>query len=85
MADIGNNEIRKITIGQTASIVNDISSSDINIYPNPAQNSLNVAFSEEVNGIISLVDMQGNNVLAQSINGKTAQLNTNNIVNGVYV
>lgn len=85
VADKDNNLIRKITIGQTAGIVNDFNSSFINIYPNPAQNTLNVALSEDVNGTISLVDMQGNTVLSQIINGKTSLLNTSNIANGVYV
>jgi streptogramin lyase len=85
VADYKNHLIRKITIGSSTGIVNDINSSFINIFPNPAQNILNLSLSEEVNATISLIDMQGGTMLSQVINGNTAQLNSSNLSNGVYI
>ena len=86
IADYGNNAIRKIGVSNTTtSIVKNIQNSSITVFPNPAKDILNIALSEEMNGTLSLYDIQGSMVLTQSVDGKQSQLSTASLQNGIYV
>jgi len=57
---------------------------EANIYPNPANNYINI-FAEEHLSNIKIVDMLGNVVLEQSkINSNSIDLNIENLSNGIY-
>jgi sugar lactone lactonase YvrE len=80
-----NNEIRKITIASTTTpTLNDIKRSSISIFPNPAKDLLNINLSD-VNGTLSISDIQGSLVLTQAVNGKQVQLSTASLQNGIYL
>jgi sugar lactone lactonase YvrE len=87
VADTWNNEIRKITIGGSSktATVNDIKTSTISVFPNPAKDVLNVSLSENINGTLSMADVQGNEVLNQTINSKQVSISTASLPSGMYL
>jgi serine/threonine-protein kinase len=86
VTDEENNEIRKITIGSTTTpTLNDITTSSISVFPNPAKDALNITLSDVVNGTLSISDIQGSLVLTQLVSGKQVQLSTVSLQNGIYV
>lgn len=58
----------------------------IKVYPNPAQNKVTVALDGIVNaqGKVQVIDMLGRVVIEQAANNTVIELNTSNLVNGVY-
>ena len=58
----------------------------ISAYPNPAQNdvTVNINGTQTVKGTLSIIDALGRVVLQQSCTANTLQLNTGNLVNGLY-
>ena len=69
-----------------SSSVNEISASNINIYPNPAVNSAIINLSEINNASkLSVFDMTGRMIYSQNINGqKQVTLNTTDFASGIY-
>ena len=60
----------------------------INVYPNPANEVLNISIAKEIDlthAKISLVDISGREVLNQRINSRESAININHLQNGVYV
>ena len=68
----------------------DFDVSSLNIWPNPAKESLNFKFASTSDGscLVQLVDLQGRTVYTENMLGGTAvikgQLNTSNYAKGVY-
>ena len=59
---------------------------DIQVYPNPANGTLNVQLEKRVNnGTLTLFDMNGKAVLSQAINGNSAQINLSSLAAGNYI
>ncbi|HKC69420.1 MAG TPA: T9SS type A sorting domain-containing protein [Bacteroidia bacterium] len=58
-------------------------SSQINIYPNPAKNDFTIEVSNNIEHTIKLFDVNGKQVLSQTINS-TTNINTDNLNAGVY-
>jgi len=58
----------------------------ISAYPNPAQNdvTVNINGTQTVKGTLSIIDALGRVVLQQSCTANMLQLNTGNLVNGLY-
>jgi hypothetical protein len=58
----------------------------LEVYPNPAQNTLNVDLSgiDKVNGTIKVLDMLGRVVISEQCNEVSKQINTSALNNGVY-
>jgi PKD repeat protein len=55
------------------------------IYPNPANDKLNIRFSEATSGVISLCDVQGKILLDQTIkNSQAAVLDVSQLAPGIY-
>jgi uncharacterized repeat protein (TIGR02543 family) len=68
-------------IGETRS-----TSTGIQVFPNPANNTLNVLLEKNVNnGTITLFDINGKLVLSQAINGNSAQINLSALTAGNYI
>lgn len=63
--------------------VNSISSDNINFYPNPTTNLLNITSNEKIS-TLELISVTGQSVLSQSVNSKTHQLQLENFVEGIY-
>jgi len=56
------------------------------VYPNPANNTLNVRLENNVNnGTLTLFDMSGKIVLSQAVNGNSAQVNMSSLTAGNYI
>jgi hypothetical protein len=75
--------IRLIT--GTASV--SLSESKLNsfeIYPNPANDLVNIKLTENVNAMASILDLNGKVVKSTAVNGVSAAINTTNLISGVY-
>ena len=60
--------------------------SPLTVYPNPANNTLNVELENYVNnGTLTLFDMSGKIVLSRAINGNSAQINISQLTSGNYI
>ena len=73
--------LNKTTTSSSAVISNNI---QINIYPNPAQDILNIGITSPQPIRYEITDFQGRVVLHGEISGKS-QININNLVSGVYL
>ncbi len=65
--------------------VTEINELGLNIYPNPSKGNINVTFGgNSSNGSVRIVDMNGKEVLAQTINSLNGEINCENLSNGLY-
>lgn len=71
--------------GKVAGIENSLNSSKITVYPNPSNDVINLSLTEVINGTVTLVDIQGNEIVSKSINDKETSIATDNIPSGVYI
>lgn len=58
---------------------------DINVYPNPAVNTINFSSKEQLIGSVTLFDLAGRVVLQQVVNSTTVSIALNNTAPGTYV
>jgi hypothetical protein len=64
---------------------NELFDTSIEVYPNPANNSLNiVSYSTEIN-TISIFNLHGQEVFNTDVNTTRIRLNTSKLANGVYI
>ncbi len=56
----------------------------LNVYPNPANEVINVSLNKSTNGNISIVDVAGKVVKTSLINGLTSSINSSDLTTGVY-
>ncbi len=56
----------------------------LSVYPNPANEVINISLEKSTNAIISITDIAGKVVKTGSINGMTTSLNSSELTNGVY-
>jgi hypothetical protein len=56
----------------------------LSVYPNPANEVINVSLNKSTNATISVVDVAGKAIKTSSINGITTSINTADLTNGVY-
>ncbi|MFM7681652.1 MAG: T9SS type A sorting domain-containing protein, partial [Bacteroidota bacterium] len=56
----------------------------LSVYPNPANELINVSLNKSTNATISVVDVAGKVVKTASINGLTSSINAADLTNGVY-
>ena len=65
--------------------ITDVIELSIEIYPNPAKNSLNiVSYAAEINSI-SIFNLNGQEVLNKTVIANQIRINTSSLVNGVYI
>ena len=75
-----------ITVQNNLSVNDFKIGSNFNLYPNPANNILNVAFKNEIpNGTFEVYDMLGKQLLSQKLNyNKLASIDISNFNSGLY-
>jgi hypothetical protein len=74
----------RMNFDQTVSINEVENTFGLNVYPNPANEVINVSLSKSTNATISVVDVAGKVVKTSSINGLTSTINASDLTNGVY-
>lgn len=75
--------INVINPNQTTAVKNISAKSEINIYPNPAQNNFTIETNVTEKQNLYIFDINGKQVLAQTINGKVT-IDASNLNAGVY-
>jgi hypothetical protein len=55
-----------------------------NVYPNPATDMINVEFSENFNGSVSILDIAGKEVSTSTVSGVQHTVSTSALTNGIY-
>lgn len=75
-----------VTAGNVAG-VNDVLASQLSVYPNPANNVVNIANAENIliNGV-EIVDLNGRTIKSSKFNGvANAEINVSDLASGVYM
>ena len=73
----------EITVSDCASILEQTISA--NIYPNPAQNNVNIELSNALDGTIELLDLTGKVLESQKVLGTSIDLDLSELSNGTYI
>jgi hypothetical protein len=73
-----------IRLNTSVANLDEISSADFSVYPNPASEVININSSKMLNATISVTDLTGKVVKTTTINGLTASVNTSGLNNGIY-
>ena len=55
-----------------------------NVYPNPAIDVINVTFTENFNGSVSILNVTGKEVMTSTVNGAQLSVSTDGLSSGVY-
>lgn len=82
-ADFGTSIVYNFTVGYTVS-TEEGAFSEVNIYPNPASNRLNIDLPDNYEGHVSIFDVSGRLVLMQEIRGAHQSLDVSSLVPGLY-
>lgn len=71
----------------TSSVAQTSVQSSLNVFPNPADDIINIRLSSAINGTLSVVDMTGRQLMQQAVNNdtKSYSFNTVNLASGVYM
>ncbi len=79
--------IDEIEVGSASKIasVDNIEIQGLSVYPNPANNSLNVSIERKENAKATLISLQGNVISEFDIINGSAALNTSSISEGLYI
>jgi hypothetical protein len=56
----------------------------LSVYPNPANEVINVSLNKSTNATISVVNVAGKVVKTSTINGLNTSINASDLTNGVY-
>lgn len=56
----------------------------LTVYPNPANDVINVSLNKEINATVTLLDVSGKVIKTQEMNGLSTSLNTASLNSGVY-
>ncbi len=72
-----------LTIEEESSAINENEIATTQVYPNPAQNVINVNFSGN-NGTATIVDMQGRTIMQTPLNNANSTISTESLTNGLY-
>ncbi len=70
---------------QTTTGVDISTENQFNVYPNPANEYLNISLIGNKNRIISITDLNGKQVFNSTINSEFIAINTKELVSGVYI
>jgi hypothetical protein len=65
--------------------VYEVNSSQVNIFPNPCYDKLNLKFDVPVSGKICLYDYEGKLIYCTSVNGSLFSINVQALKEGMYV
>lgn len=73
-----------VKVFEAALATNDVQTSTLKFYPNPAQNVLNIADSKQISSV-EIFDISGKRVLLQGAKSNTLQINVSQLKAGVYI
>jgi hypothetical protein len=73
-----------IRINTSVANLDEVSSADFSVYPNPASEVININSTKMLNAAVTISDLTGKVVKTSSINGLTASVNTSGLNNGIY-
>lgn len=73
-----------IRINTSVANLDEVSSADFSVYPNPASEVININSSKMLNAAVTISDLAGKVVKTSKINGLTASINTSGLNSGVY-
>jgi len=73
-----------IRINTSVANLDEVSSADFSVYPNPASEVININSTKMLNAVVTISDLTGKVVKNSSINGLTASVNTSGLNNGIY-
>jgi len=65
--------------------VGELTSNDFNVYPNPANDVINVSLNGEMDATIEVSDLSGKVVSTSKATGMNTTISTNGLSNGMYV
>ncbi|MEO5642186.1 MAG: T9SS type A sorting domain-containing protein [Bacteroidia bacterium] len=65
--------------------VNEISTNDVSVFPNPASSSVEIKFSKESNATFTLTDLAGKVVFTGKSQGRSARIDVSTLPQGVYL
>jgi hypothetical protein len=83
-ATYSNGNALGIRLNTSVANLDEISSADFSVYPNPASEVININSSKMLNATISVTDLTGKVVKTSTINGLPASVNTSGLNNGIY-
>lgn len=84
----GSSEMFEVLIDDCTGIVDNISNKEVNLYPNPAKNMLNISFNSHIkSGIITIYDITGKLILTNEFQDKNSSqsINISAFEKGVYM
>ena len=67
------------------SSVNELSTNEVAIFPNPASSTVQIILSKEANAVYTLTDLAGKIVFSAQMQGRNATLNVSALPQGVYL
>ena len=73
-----------IRVNTSVANLDEVSSADFSVYPNPASEVININSTKMLNAVVTISDLTGKVVKNSSINGLTASVNTSGLNNGIY-
>ncbi|MFM7666576.1 MAG: T9SS type A sorting domain-containing protein [Bacteroidota bacterium] len=73
-----------IRVNTSVANLDEVSSADFSVYPNPASEVININSTKMLNAVVTISDLTGKVVKTSSINGLTASVNTSGLNNGIY-
>lgn len=80
--------VKSITVDTSTNICTGITEfieTTLEVYPNPAENSITISSTQHLDGMLTLSNMQGQVVLKQSVKGNRVTLALNNLSSGLYL
>ena len=73
-----------IRLNTSVANLNEISTTDFSVYPNPASEVININSTKMLNAAVTISDLTGKVVKTSTINGLTASVNTSGLNSGIY-
>ena len=73
-----------IRLNTSVANLDEVSTTDFSVYPNPASEVININSTKMLNAAITICDLTGKVVKTSTINGLTASVNTSGLNSGIY-
>ena len=73
-----------IRLNTSVANLDEVSTTDFSVYPNPASEVININSTKMLNAVITISDLTGKVVKTSTINGLTASVNTSGLNSGIY-
>jgi hypothetical protein len=80
-----NSENCQVAVVQSSTNIRGVKLPALTVYPNPANNSIQVEWlKEEIGGKYQLINMSGQQVFEADVNAQTTTIDVSNLPSGVY-